>query len=249
MKKIALLVPSRERVDKKISLANSVANTIENHDNVTLYYGVDMDDPKRDKAYEMLKDYPFVKIIDIPAGPFKGLGKLWNICAKATNEDIIAMIGDDMEFRTPKWDTAIINEFEPSQMPPDGFKMVYCNDGRHGKRMAVNAFINRSYVDLTGYFMREEFMCDFIDLWLHQVYASIGRLKYRGDIHIEHNHWTFGKMKQDSVVHRIRGGENVNKSRALWGQTLNERMKEARMIGNHIGVEPNLKIINANICG
>jgi len=249
MKKIALLVPSRERIGKKALLADSIAKTTDNLDNVRLYYGVDMDDPTRDKAYEIAEKHEFVKIIDIPAGPFKGLGRLWNICAKETDEEIIAMIGDDMVFMTPSWDKHVIKEFEAPLVAEDGFKMVYCYDGRHGRKMAVNAFINRSYVDLTGYFMREEFMCDFIDLWLHQVYASIGRLKYLGNIHIEHNHWSFGKSAQDAVVHRIRGGSNVAISRDLWGKTFNERKHEAKMIAKHIGVEADMSKINGNISG
>lgn len=247
--RIALLVPSRERIGKKKSLAKSVAETIDNPDNVRLYYGVDMDDPTRDKAYEIAEEHSFVEIVDIPAGPFQGLGRLWNICANETEEEIIAMIGDDMIFMTPKWDVEVLKEFTAPQIPEDGFKMLYCYDGRHGKRMAVNAFINRTYTDLTGYFMREEFMCDFIDLWLHQVYASLGRLKYRGDIHIEHQHWSFGKSAQDGVVQRIRGGSNVSKSRNLWVQTFEDRKKEAQMIADHLGIELDLSKINARITG
>ena len=97
--------------------------------------------------------------------------------------------------------------------------------------------------------MREEFKCDFIDLWLHQIYASLGRLKYRGDIHIEHQHWSFGKSAQDGVVQRIRGGTNVDVSRNMWGQTFEARKQEAQMIAKHIGVEPNLSKINGNIAG
>jgi hypothetical protein len=248
--KVALLVPSRERIQGKRDLANSIANTVHNINNINLYFGIDDDDPTKPEAIQISKEFPFVKIIEIHNnGKFDGLGKLWNICARATNEEIMAMIGDDMVFITKGWDSRILEEFDSIHCPSDNIKMVHCYDGRHGAKIAVNAFVHRRYMDITGYFMREEFRCDFIDLWLHQIFASLGRLKYRGDIHIEHRHWSFGKMQVDNVARNLRGNRYPEISQKLWVETKNERIKEAEKIASVLGIAVNLAKIDDRIVG
>ena len=249
-KKIALLVPSRERIQSKRDLANSIAHTAHNIDNINLYFGIDDNDPTKQEAIQISKEMPFVKIIEIHNnGKFDGLGKLWNICAKATNEEIMAMIGDDMTFVTSGWDAKILEEFDSAHCPPDNLKMVHCYDGRHGAAIAVNAFVHRKYMDITGYFMREEFKCDFIDLWLQQVFTALGRIKYRGDIHIEHRHWSFGKMPVDAVARNLRGNNYPTISQRLWVETKGERIKEVEMIAKILGITANLSKIDIGIPG
>ena len=237
MSKIALLVPSRERIDKKLELVNSIKNTVADINNISLYFGIDTDDPTRDTAIQIAKENPFVKIVDIPSvGHFQNLGILWNICARAANEEILSMIGDDMVFITRNWDTEILKEFSPQVCPKDNFKMVYCYDGRHGERCAVNCFVHRNYFDINGYFSREEFPVDKIDIWLQQVYNSFGRLYYRGDIHIEHKHWSFRKSAKDAVMFRMRANNAETISNNLWISLLPERMKEAEKLSRELGL-------------
>jgi hypothetical protein len=248
--KIALLVPSRERISFKRDLANSILNTVSDINNVNLYFGIDDDDPTKEEAIKLTKEFSFIKIIEIHNnGKFEGLGKLWNICANNTKEEIIAMIGDDMVFLTKGWDVKILEEFNKENCPSDNIKMVYCYDGRHGEKIAVNSFIHRKYVDITGYFMREEFKCDFIDLWLQQVFSALGRIKYRKDIHIEHRHWSFGKMPVDNVVRNLRGNNYPAISKKLWIETRDERIREVEKIAKIIGVTVDLNKIDDRIVG
>lgn len=248
--RIALIVPSRERIQGKRDLVNSIVRTVDDINNVTLYFGIDDDDPTKQEAIQISKEFSFVRIVEIHNnGKFDGLGKLWNICARETNEEIMAMIGDDMVFLSKSWDTKVIDEFKPSNCPQDGLKMVYCYDGRHGAAIAVNAFVSRKYMDITGYFMREEFRCDFIDLWLQQIFTALGRIKYRGDIHIEHRHWSFGKMPKDGVANKLRGNNHPIISQKLWVELKGERIKEAEMIGKKLGIAVDITKINDRIPG
>jgi hypothetical protein len=243
--KIALLVPSRERIDKKKQLIDSIKSTVKDIDNVSLYFGIDEDDPVREQAAVFCKENTFIKIVNIKNnGKFLNLGVLWNICARESNEDIISMIGDDMVFITKNWDEEILKEFEYPQCPKDNFKMVHCYDGKWGPKIAVNAFIHRSYMDLTGYFMREEFPVDKVDIWLQQIYMAFGRLVYRGDIHIEHKHWSFRKSMIDNVVFRMRAGGREQISVNLWDKMLPERMKEAEMLSQKLNISFDRKLIN-----
>ena len=235
--RIALLVPSRERIDKKLELINSIKNTVADINNITLYFGIDTDDPTRDAVLQIAKENTFIKIVDIESvGHFQNLGILWNICAKAANEEILSMIGDDMIFLSKNWDLEIINEFSPEVCPKDNFKMVFCNDCRHGNKCAVNCFIHRSYYEINGYFAREEFPINGIDIWLHQIYNSFGRLYYRNDILIEHKHWSFRKSRKDTVANRMGANNAGNISNDLWIKLLPERILEAERISRKTGL-------------
>jgi len=243
--KIALLVPSRERINKKKELIQSIINTVADINNITLYFGIDSDDPTRLQANKLAEEHKFIKIVNIPSiGKFQNLGVLWNICAKASTEEILAMIGDDMVFMTKNWDIEVIKEFDDEHCPKDHFKMLYCYDGWHGNRIAVNAFLHRIYMDITGYFMREEFPVDKVDIWMQQIFFAFGRLKYRKDIHIEHKHWSFRKMPVDNVVVRMRNGNTTNISNDLWSKLRPERIKEAEKISQRLNIPFNKEVIN-----
>ena len=63
--KISLLVPSRERINLKLTLISSIITTVNDINNIELIFGVDEDDPKREQVYKIAEAIPFVKIIDI----------------------------------------------------------------------------------------------------------------------------------------------------------------------------------------
>jgi len=236
--KIAILVPSRERMNRRLTMLMSILTSVDDIDNVQVYFGVDNDDPTREIIKKVATAIPCVTIVDIKNdGKFIGLGKMWNLCADVSNEDIISMIGDDMVFATPGWDTKLIEQFK--QAPEDQIYGVHCNDGYHGEKLAVNFFCLRKYADLmSGKFMREEFKINWIDQWLHQVFSSVGRLKYRGDIMIEHRHWVLGKDKKDNVADRMAIAD-VNKiSDKLWYDLVDERIKDVKTISNYMKVKP-----------
>ena len=225
-------------MNRRLTMLMSILTSVKDINNVNVYFGVDEDDPTRDRIKKIAAAIPCVKIVDIKnEGKFIGLGKMWNICSDASTEEIISMIGDDMVFATPGWDEMLIEEFKNS--PADKIYGVHCNDGYHGEKLAVNFFCLRKYADLmNGKFMREEFKINWIDQWLHQVFSSVGRLKYRGDIMIEHRHWVLGKDKKDNVADRMAVAD-VNKiSDKLWYDLVEERIKDVKTISNYMEVKP-----------
>ena len=145
--KIAILVPTRERMNSRLTLLFSILTTINNIDNVNIYYGVDKDDPTLDTIKKVASAIPSLKIVEIDnEGKFLGLGILWNKLVKVSNEEIISMIGDDMVFKTPGWDTMLLEEF--NNMPEDQIQAIHCNDDCHGAKLAVNLFCHRKYVEI-----------------------------------------------------------------------------------------------------
>ena len=241
---IAILVPSRERMNRRLTLLTSIITTVGDINNVNIYFGVDKDDPTRDLIYKVSKAIPCVKIIDIDNnGGFIGLGKMWNICTNNSTEEIISMIGDDMVFKTPNWDLEVIKEFS-TDCPEDKIKAIHCNDDCHGAKLAVNLFCHRKYVEVMGQFMREEFKINWVDQWLHQIFSAFGRLKYRGDIMIEHRHWVLGKDTKDRTADRMAVAD-VNKiSDKLWYDLVQERINDVKKISRYLGKNPDWSVVD-----
>jgi hypothetical protein len=242
--KIAILVPSRERMNRRLTLLTSIITSVNDINNVNIYFGVDKDDPTRDLIYKVSKAIPCVRIVDIDNnGEFIGLGKMWNICVNNCNEEIISMIGDDMVFKTPNWDLEIIKEFT-SNCPDDKIKAVHCNDDCHGAKLAVNLFCHRKYVEVMGQFMREEFKINWVDQWLHQVFNAFGRLKYREDIMIEHRHWVLGKNPKDRTAERMAIADVNSISDRLWHVLVDERIKDVKKLSTYLNQKPNWSVVD-----
>lgn len=245
---IAILVPSRERMNNRLTLISSIITTVKDISNVTLYLGVDEDDPTLSLAEKVSEAIPFVKIVKIQNdNQFIGLGKMWNILADTSTEDVISMIGDDMVFKTKNWDEEIIKEFE--SCPEDKIQAVHCNDDCHGSKLAVNLFCHRRYKEVLGRFMREEFKINWVDQWLHQVFSAFGRLKYRGDIMIEHRHWVLGKSKRDTTADRMAQADGVSKiSDKLWYSLKDERVNDVNKLAAYLSLSPDwTKVDTADI--
>ncbi len=205
--KIDLFCPSRERINKVLTFICSIATTAKNINNVNFVLGVDNDDPKRDIYLKIAQNFSFIQLVEYPEGLFKekGLSELWNVMARETTNDIIAMVGDDMKFETPDWDEKIIKEFSNKK---DNFYLIHCNDGMRGPGnkygnvppLAVNSFIHRDYVRLIGRYVEEEEPNTFHDTYLDKLFEILNRKIYFHDIVIRHLHFSeYGNKDQTSI--------------------------------------------------
>lgn len=249
MRKISLLVPSRERLNLKLTLISSIITTVSDINNVELIFGIDEDDPTRDIVYNISKAIPFVKVIDIKNnGKFIGINKIWNILCTAAEGNILGYIGDDMIFKTPNWDKEILEEFSGSNLPSDEIKLVHCYDGyRSRDEICVNAFLHKKYTEIIGYLCREEFLINWSDQWLYQTFKAFDRIKWRRDIHIQHNHWVFGNRKRDNVADRMLSDNKDRISDQLWFDLAPERINDINKLAEYLGLEPNWSIVDTNI--
>lgn len=250
--KIALLLPSRERLDRKFKLISSIIATADNIENISLYLGTDEDDPTRDITLKITKAIPFVKFVNLEKTPNEkaNIHKMWNKCASESTEEIIAMIGDDMLFLTKGWDTAIINEFNDLNCPSDKIKLVYCNDGHRPGDLCVNAFVHRNYIKYNGYgkFLREEFIANWVDNWLQQVFTALGRIKYLNNHIILHDHWVFKSDRPNDETGKRLLERNIDKSQSdlLWEPLEPTRVEEVIKLAKLINTQPNWQAAKFN---
>jgi len=236
--RIGLLMPARERLNLNLTFISSIITTVENIENVTLYMGIDDDDPTRDIQMKIANAIPFVKFVPIHnEGKFIGLGKMWNILAAECKEEIFGYVGNDMIFRTPNWDRKIIDKFE-KECPKDNIMLYHCNDGHRGPELCVNAFVHRKYMEIVGYFIRDEFLINWSDQWMHQIFDSFGRLEYIPDILIEHNHWIFGGRERDTTANRMLSDNHDRVSDNMWTKLGPERDAKAKQLSRYLKISP-----------
>ena len=240
---ISLLVPSRERLNLKLTLISSIITTVSCIGNVELIFGVDDDDPTRELAYKIADAVPFVKIVPIHnEGKFIGINKIWNKLYPHARGDILGYIGDDMIFQTPNWDWMLLPEFCPgieNGLPDDKIKLVHCFDGfRQKDEICVNAFFHRKYTEIVGYMCRPEFLINYSDQWLYQSFKAFDRIKYRPDIHIHHNHWVYGERKQDKTAKRMLSDGKDKISDKLWYDLTEERIEDVRKLSAYLNQAP-----------
>jgi len=207
--KISLLCPSRERLNKFLTLTCSVFSTVNNIKNIELVLGVDEDDPGLATYTRIANNLNFVTLIVFNKGMFKneGLSGLWNKMAKESCGDIIAMVGDDMIFKTNDWDNKIIETFDSKN---DNIYLIHCNDGMRGSGnkyatvppLAVNSFIHRDYINAVGRYVQTEEPNIFQDTYLDTLFNNINRKIYYHDILIKHLHFSEGGTK-DSTSEKL----------------------------------------------
>ena len=207
--KISLLCPSRERLNKFITFTSSVFATVDDINNIEIVLGVDDDDPKIDSYKRIANNLNFVDLIVFKSGLFKeeGLSGLWNEMADRCAGDIIAMVGDDMIFKTNNWDKKIIETF---QQQKDNIHLIHCNDGMRGSGnkyaavdpLPVNSFIHRDYIDAVGRYVQTEEPNIFQDTYLDTLFRTLDRKIYYHDIIIKHLHFSEGGTK-DSTSERL----------------------------------------------
>jgi len=237
--KIALLLPSRERINLKMSFIMSALTRCADPQNFTIYLGIDADDPTLERFKKLSNVISNIKIITFePMHEKTNIHRLWNILAKESTEEIISMVGDDMVFMTDNWDTRIIEEFKKG---PE-FQLVYLNDGHNKSALCVNAFVHRQYYQINGYFLREDFIRNWADQWLYSVFKALNRLNYIEDTELIHNHWIYNKMEIDNVAKTlsIREGTNKEYSDGVWTTARSERIKEINMLAEKLGITPDL---------
>jgi len=135
--------------------------------------------------------------------PTPHLAKYFNMMynnSKWKTEDgvVISQLGDDMEFKTPGWDSQILQSINYY----DGIGVFYANDDLWGReKCCINLFVTRKMVALTEYsFMHELFPAEMIDVVWHEVGRLTKTLHFFPDIHITHHH---GSLNPDACFNRL----------------------------------------------
>jgi len=176
---ISLCCPSRGRPE----FAKRLVDTANNNSKYTtefLFY-INDDDPKLEE-YKDLLDEKYYTI-----GPNQSTGYSWNQMANRANNDIIMLVGDDVQVLTDHWDDKIKQQYDKFN---DKILMVVPSDGRSkgnknfgddiklwpDESLPSGHFaLHKNWIKALGYFVPPFFWHFYLDTYTQKVSRKINR--------------------------------------------------------------------------
>lgn len=161
---ISILCPSRGRPELAKRMVESAFNTAKNNIEILLY--LNNDDPR-------LNDY--LKNIDrnlIEIGPDRSPGYSWNLLADKAKNDILFLIGDDVNFTTDNWTEKIVNGFAHYK---DKIACVYPVVPGMKSKNNPHFCLHKNWVNTLGYFVPPHFWHWYVDTWVRHVAIKLNR--------------------------------------------------------------------------
>lgn len=116
---------------------------------------------------------------------------------------LVSMLGDDMEFKTPGWDTRVLAAINTN----NGIGIVHCEDEfcSHGA-CPVNLFTTRKFVNVCMSSVSVFMTPQFKRYWMDEIWGRVADLlkcnHFLPDVIIKHNH-TSGKANSDETYNRL----------------------------------------------
>ena len=206
---ISFCCPSRGRPELAKRLIDT---TCENQDGDTefLFYLND-DDPKLEQYQDLLEQKNYT------IGPNQSTCFSWNLmCEKATN-DVVMLMGDDVQVKTKHWDTLIVDEINKYK---DKILMVVPSDGRlktAGKlgdtvRLwpdeplgAAHFAVHKNWTNTLGYLAPIFFWHWHVDSYTQKVARKLNRCLYLPTVEFKAK-----KIINDDAGKQIRANFNIN---------------------------------------
>jgi hypothetical protein len=188
MESIALIVPTRSRVDRFGDLKWSWKLTtggksriipIVDHDQIDDYGPVTADIDLVLSRENMIQSS--VEKINLGAS------------VTAHKYPIIGFISDDFIFRTREWEDKVI-EWQTANKG-----ICYCNDLLQGENLPTAVFMHSSLINALGYMGLPTLKHYYVDNYWLDLGTKLKRLKYFHDIIIEHQHWSNKKTIKDQL--------------------------------------------------
>ena len=215
---ISLCVPSRGRPERAKMMRESAMDTAKDKDNLEIVWYLNEDDKSLSKYQSYF--WPNVKI-----GPHQSTCMSWNQCAERATQPIVALMGDDVLFKSKHWDLEIKKEFDKASdpmlmvVPYTGRPRNYSEKQKAAKEryvVPVNEKINaphyavsREWVKYFGYLCSPMFWHFYVDTYTQILASRVGRCVYRPDIV-----WRTKKL-DDSTTQEVRDHLNI-RERDTW---------------------------------
>ena len=229
--KIAVLTPTRQRLEKRERFHKSVVDLADQPHNVKMYYYIDSDDPEANNY--LLQDLPGYRLDHI--GDPISVSKSWNTIAELAVEDgceVLIMGNDDMVYETQGWDTelrkVITEEF------PDNIYCVWFQDGiKTVDTQCAFPIVSAEWFKTLGYFTPGVFHFGYNDTWIHEIGVRINRTKWITNVYTRHEHITRDWSRMDETyarVWRAKEGNLYDKDAPIWEATAHMREKDAQKL-------------------
>ena len=176
---ISLCCPSRGRPELAQRLVNSATEQAK-YTTEFLFYLND-DDPKLEEYKDVLDEKHYT------VGPNQSTGYSWNQMADKASNDIVMLVGDDVEVQTQDWDDKIKEQSDKSE---DKILMVIPSDGRakgnknYGDKVTLwpdkglpsgHFALHKNWMKALGYYFPPFFWHFYLDHYTQEVARKVNR--------------------------------------------------------------------------
>lgn len=225
--KIAVLTPTRQRPERRKKFHDSVIDNAENHQNISMYYYIDSDDPALEEYANQTLVHPALDTVGEPMS----ISRSWNIIAEkaiADGADILIMGNDDLVYETYGWDIRLL---EVVKTFPDNIYCIWFNDKLKKGSHCAFPIISKEWYNCLGYYTPGHFNFGYNDTWIYNIAQRLNRCKYIDDIVMWHDQNKIsGKFDETSLrIYRGPKGNLYSLDAMIWktsGQKLNSAVKK-----------------------
>ena len=219
--KIAILMPTRNRLDDFKIFAESWRNTTEGHSDVIIR--IDNDDLTYE---EIKKEYPeFTYEYGERNPPIDLLNEL--AIKYSQTHNYVSYMEDDCNFNTNGWEKIFIDKI--NEIGDNG--IVWGNDLINGASLVGIPFMNSSIVRRLGYIAPPQIKYLWVDHYWIRLGQALNSLHYFPDVIVEHRHYITGKRTKDSIsdVVDIGGRNEMNTWRSFLANGFNNDVQKLRL--------------------
>ena len=222
---ISFCCPSRGRPEFAKRLVDTATET-QKYDTEFLFYLND-DDEKLEQYKDLLDEKHYV------VGPNQSTCFSWNLmCDKATN-DIVMLMGDDVQVLTQDWDKLIADQFSRFKdkilmvVPSDGRKKGTKNLEKETKLWgdeplpAAHFAVHKNWTNTLGYLAPVYFWHWHVDSYTQKVARKLNRCLYLPTVEFKAK-----KMLNDNAGKQIRKNLNIKqRDDFVWAKVKNRHLE------------------------
>jgi hypothetical protein len=227
MKKIAIIIPTRERNYKIIKLHQQWFSMLEPNITTDCIIVLDSDN---EETYERLPGFIYHVVNPNPNGSKGAIFPLNEIANKIYKDyEYLGFWGDDHYPQTKNWNL-IMYEVLSKNAP---YAMVYGNDLIQGVKLPTEIIMDSLFIEEFNYMAHPSLThlyCD--DIWKYTG-QQVNNLHYIPDVIIEHLHFTVGKSEKDNMYQINNSTECFTKNSNLYhsiiqNQDFNNKLQEIK---------------------
>jgi hypothetical protein len=213
---ISFCCPSRGRPELAKRLVDTATATQTGKTEFLFY--LNEDDPTLEQYKDLLNEKHYT------VGPNQSTCYSWNLMANKAKNDIVMLMGDDVQIQTQEWDSIIANEFNRYE---DRILMVVPSDGRMKGTGRINIkdptlwpdkplpaahfAVHKNWVNTLGYLAPPFFWHWHVDSYTQKVARKLGRCLYLPTVVFK------AKKMFDDTGDQVRTHLNINnRDKFVW---------------------------------
>ena len=233
IKKISILIPTRERVIKFSRFVDSIIKNTGNLERCEILILIDKDDPEKTKYLDLFEDLKKKMDIKIYTENLRTHAIRNNFLAKKSSGEIIFPANDDMIFLTKDWDDLLDLEF--SKNYENKPFCVWVNSGNKYPYLFCHfPIINRVWYESLGYVGCELFNFWYLDTWICDLAKRSNQFIYSNKIKFKEFNAQANKDELDNTYLRNIADNKMGKDIEIWENSVSERIKDANKLKNTI---------------